>query len=327
MIRKSIQEELGRILSPGQIRYQEPMDRHCSFRTGGPADAMVFVRTRQELADVLRLLTSEGEEWFILGRGTNLLVGDGGYRGVIVTAVSSAGEEETAHRPGEDAPRQDDRPVRLDEVRVEKNMITAGAGATLHEVSLAAAEHGLAGMEVAAGIPGTVGGGLVMNAGAYGGEMKQVVRSVHLLSADIRERELGPEEMQFGYRTSLLRKISAVALSAQFELIPDDPVKIRQKIADLAAQRREKQPLEYPSAGSTFKRPEGYFAGKLIMDAGLRGYSVGGAQVSEKHCGFVINRGGALSAQIRALIEDVQERVFRNSGVMLEREVIYLGEF
>ena len=210
MIRKSIQEELGRILSPGQIRYQEPIDRHCSFRTGGPADAMVFVRTRQELADVLRLLTSEGEEWFILGRGTNLLVGDGGYRGVIVTAVSSAGEEETAHRPGEDAPRQDDRPVRLDEVRVEKNMITAGAGATLHEVSLAAAEHGLAGMEFAAGIPGTVGGGLVMNAGAYGGEMKQVVRSVHLLSADIRERELGPEEMQFGYRTSLLRRIPGI---------------------------------------------------------------------------------------------------------------------
>jgi UDP-N-acetylmuramate dehydrogenase len=210
---------------------------------------------------------------------------------------------------------------------VEGNRITAGAGATLKAAAMAAMEHGLTGLEFAAGIPGTVGGGLVMNAGAYGGEIRLTVRSVRLLMPDGGVQELTADQMEFGYRTSLLRRIEAAALRAQFELTPGDPDRIRARVLELAEQRRSKQPLEFPSAGSTFKRPEGYFAGKLIMDAGLAGYSVGGAQVSEKHCGFVINRGGATSAQIRTLISDVQKKVFEDSGVRLEREVIFLGDF
>ena len=320
MINKELQQEIERILPAEQIRYDEPMAGHCSFRTGGPADALVSVRTGGELSALLALLRAQGVAYFLLGKGTNLLIGDGGFRGVIVTTVDPG--KEPAAAPGEEA-----EPFFLNSVRVQGNRITAGAGATLKAVAVAAMEHGLEGMEFAAGIPGTVGGGLVMNAGAYGGEMRQVVRKAGLLMPDGTMRDCSGEEMEFGYRTSLLRRIPAAALRAEFELTPGDPETIRAKIADLAAQRRAKQPLEYPSAGSTFKRPEGYFAGKLIMDAGLAGYSIGGAQVSDKHCGFVINRGGATSAQIRALIEDVQQKVCEAAGVRLEREVIFLGEF
>ena len=320
MINKELQQEIERILPAEQIRYDEPMAGHCSFRTGGPADALVSVRTGGELSALLALLRAQGVAYFLLGKGTNLLIGDGGFRGVIVTTVDPG--KEPAAGPGEAG-----EPFFLNSVRVQGNRIAAGAGATLKAVAVAAMEHGLAGMEFAAGIPGTVGGGLVMNAGAYGGEMRQVVRKAGLLMPDGTMRDCSGEEMEFGYRTSLLRRIPAAALRAEFELTPGDPETIRAKIADLAAQRRAKQPLEYPSAGSTFKRPEGYFAGKLIMDAGLAGYSIGGAQVSDKHCGFVINRGGATSAQIRALIEDVQQKVCEAAGVRLEREVIFLGEF
>ena len=325
MIHTALQEEMGRILPSEQIRYNEPMDRHCSFRTGGPADALVLVRTEEEMASLLKLLRDSGQPYFLLGRGTNLLIGDGGYRGVIVTAAPapSAEKTQTASARSQDLPG--DFP--LDGICVEGNLITAGAGATLKAAAMAAMEHGLTGLEFAAGIPGTVGGGLVMNAGAYGGEIRLTVRSVRLLMPDGSVQELTADRMEFGYRTSLLRRIEAAALRAQFELTPGDPDKIRSRVLELAEQRRSKQPLEFPSAGSTFKRPEGYFAGKLIMDAGLAGYSVGGAQVSEKHCGFVINRGGATSAQIRTLISDVQEKVFEDSGVRLEREVIFLGEF
>lgn len=325
MIHTALQEEMGRILPPEQIRYDEPMDRHCSFRTGGPADALAVVRTEEEMASLLKLLRDSGEPYFLLGRGTNLLIGDGGYRGVIVTAAPApSGEKtQTAAAGGEDCSGA----FPLDGVCVEGNRITAGAGATLKAAAMAAMEHGLTGLEFAAGIPGTVGGGLVMNAGAYGGEIRLTVRSVRLLMPDGSLREFTADQMEFGYRTSLLRRIEAAALRAQFELTPGDPDRIRARVLELAEQRRSKQPLEFPSAGSTFKRPEGYFAGKLIMDAGLAGYSVGGAQVSEKHCGFVINRNGATSAQIRTLIGDVQKKVFEDSGVRLEREVIFLGEF
>lgn len=325
MIHTALQEEMGRILPSEQIRYNEPMDRHCSFRTGGPADALALVRTEEEMASLLKLLRDSGQPYFLLGRGTNLLIGDGGYRGVIVTAAPapSAEKTQTASARSQDLPGA----FPLDGICVEGNLITAGAGATLKAAAMAAMEHGLTGLEFAAGIPGTVGGGLVMNAGAYGGEIRLTVRSVRLLMPDGSVQELTADRMEFGYRTSLLRRIEAAALRAQFELTPGDPDKIRSRVLELAEQRRSKQPLEFPSAGSTFKRPEGYFAGKLIMDAGLAGYSVGGAQVSEKHCGFVINRGGATSAQIRTLISDVQEKVFEDSGVRLEREVIFLGEF
>ena len=325
MIHTALQKEMGRILPSEQIRYNEPMDRHCSFRTGGPADALALVRTEEEMASLLKLLRESGQPYFLLGRGTNLLIGDGGYRGVIVTAAPAPSAEKAQADP---ACHEDLSGVfPLDGICVEGNRITAGAGATLKAAAMAAMEHGLTGLEFAAGIPGTVGGGLVMNAGAYGGEIRLTVRSVRLLMPDGSVQELTADQMEFGYRTSLLRRIEAAALRAQFELTPGDPDKIRSRVLELAEQRRSKQPLEFPSAGSTFKRPEGYFAGKLIMDAGLAGYSVGGAQVSEKHCGFVINRGGATSAQIRTLISDVQEKVFEDSGVRLEREVIFLGEF
>lgn len=327
VIRQSLREEIAGILPPGQILYEEPMARHCSFRTGGAADALAFVRSGREMAALLALLREQGEPFFLLGKGTNLLIGDGGYRGVLVTAVRSkeqAGEE--AQGTADPDPSSADGQA-LDMIRVRGNRLTAGAGATLREAALAAMAHGLTGLEFAAGIPGTVGGGLVMNAGAYNGEMKQVVCSVRLLMPDGRFRTCTGDEMEFGYRDSLLRRVPAAALQAEMELRPGDPEAIRAKIADLGARRREKQPLEYPSAGSTFKRPEGYFAGKLIMDAGLRGYCVGGAQVSEKHCGFIINRDGATSAQIRQLIEEVQRKVFEDSGVRLEREVIFLGDF
>lgn len=335
MIHKSLQEEIEKILPISRIRYNEPMDRHCSFRTGGPADALVFVRTEGEMAELLTLLRGLGQDFFILGKGTNLLIGDGGYRGVIVTAVGADAPDtaddlsqsgQAAGSSSDAGPLQENSPA-LDEIRVQGNRVTAGAGATLKAVAIAARDHGLAGLEFAAGIPGTVGGGLVMNAGAYGGEMKQVVRSVRMLMPDGSLRVMTGEEMEFGYRTSVLRRIPSTALSAEFELEEGDREAIRARILELAAERRAKQPLEYPSAGSTFKRPEGYFAGKLIMDAGLRGYSVGGAQVSEKHCGFVINRGGATSMDIRRLIEDVQKKVFEDAGIRLEREVIFLGEF
>lgn len=342
MIYKSLQEEMERILPFTRIKYNEPMDRHCSFHTGGAADALAFVRTEREMAELLALLRGCGENYFILGKGTNLLIGDGGYRGVIVTAVGADLAEDASQAAGADGSRAESRAGReesresgadgeearaLDEVRVRGNRVIAGAGATLKAVAIAARDHGLAGLEFAAGIPGTVGGGLVMNAGAYGGEMKQVVSSVRMLMPDGTLRLVKGDEMQFGYRTSVLRKVAATALGAEFELEEGDRESIRARILELAAERRAKQPLEFPSAGSTFKRPEGYFAGKLIMDAGLRGYSVGGAQVSEKHCGFVINRGGATSADICRLIEDVQKIVFEDAGVRLEREVIFLGEF
>lgn len=325
MIHTALQKEMGRILPSEQIRYNEPMDRHCSFRTGGPADALALVRTEEEMASLLKLLRESGQPYFLLGRGTNLLIGDGGYRGVIVTAAQAPSAEKTQTDPvcGEDLPGA----FPLDGICVDGNRITAGAGATLKAAAMAALEHGLTGLEFAAGIPGTVGGGLVMNAGAYGGEIRLTVRNVRLLMPDGSVQEYTADQMEFGYRTSLLRRIEAAALRAQFELTPGDPDKIRARVLELAEQRRSKQPLEFPSAGSTFKRPEGYFAGKLIMDAGLAGYSVGGAQVSEKHCGFVINRGGATSAQIRTLISDVQKKVFEDSGVRLEREVIFLGDF
>ena len=282
----------------------EPLAKHCSFRTGGPADLLVRVRTEAQLAGVLEILREEDVEVFLLGRGTNILVGDRGLRGAAVTLEGD-----------------------LAGVSAEGDILRAGGGAALSRAAAEALANGLTGLEFAAGIPGSAGGAVVMNAGAYGGEMRQVVRKVRLLCEDGTFREYTGEEMAFGYRTSRLVKERAVVTEVTFALAPGDPAEILAKMDDLAARRREKQPLEYPSAGSTFKRPEGHFAGKLIEDAGLRGYAVGGAQVSEKHCGFVINRGGATSAEIRQLIEQVQEKVLETSGVGLEREVIYLGEF
>ncbi len=297
-------ERLSALPEPPVVLIDESMAGHCSFRTGGPADLYVEAGSPGQLSGILQVLRECGLETFILGRGTNILVGDRGYRGAVVTMTDG-----------------------LAEISVEGDCIRAGAGVSLAAAASAAAEAGLTGLEFAAGIPGSVGGGIVMNAGAYGGELCQVVESVSLLFPDGGQRRLSCEEMAFGYRTSLLKQVEAVVTEAVFRLQKGDAAAIRARMRELAEQRREKQPLEYPSAGSTFKRPEGYFAGKLIQDAGLRGLRIGDAQVSEKHCGFLINRGQAASADIRALIETVQRCVLEESGVTLEREVIYLGEF
>ena len=252
---------------------QEPLALHTTFRIGGPADYYVTVGNTEELQAVLACLQEESEPWYLLGRGSNLLVGDGGFRGCVISMDG------------------------MNEISAEESCITAQAGASLAQAAQTAREHGLAGLEFASGIPGSIGGALVMNAGAYDGSMDLVVKEVTLLQEG-RVRTVPAGKMKFSYRHSLLKEIPAIALSCRMELKPESPEQILAKMQDFAARRKDKQPLEYPSAGSTFKRPEGMFAGKLIMDAGLRGFRIGGAQVSEKHCGFVINRDHATAADV-----------------------------
>jgi UDP-N-acetylmuramate dehydrogenase len=323
--------QLHTILPAERILVSEPMKKHCSFRTGGPADLFLQIRTAEELRKTYSLLCQEKINCFLLGRGTDILVGDGGYRGAVITMTGAGMKPATdttgeAEEPSEEQ-REDGELQRLDMLTVHGTEITAGAGCSLARVAAAARDHALTGFEFAAGIPGSVGGGLMMNAGAYGGEIRQAAVSADLLFPDGTVRTIDGADMEFGYRTSLLKRVPAAALSGVFRLTPGNRDEIAAKMNELAERRREKQPLEYASAGSTFKRPEGYFAGKLIADAGLRGFRIGDAQISEKHCGFVINRGNATAAEIRSLIETVQEKVAADSGVRLEREVIYLGEF
>ena len=310
MITSGLVRVLEKITAPERVLRDEPLSGHCSFRTGGPADLFIQVCTEEELAKTLELLKAADIEVFLLGRGTNLLIGDGGYRGAVVTMCAPSGTESD-----------------LCDVRIDGCRLRAGAGASLLKIAMAARDASLAGFEFAAGIPGSLGGAVMMNAGAYGGEMKDVVRSVRIYYPGSGFREFSGDEMEFGYRTSRLKRENGIVLGAEIELEPGDRQEITDRITELAQKRMDKQPLEYASAGSTFKRPEGYFAGKLIQDAGLMGFGVGDAQVSEKHAGFVINRGNASAAQIRRLIEEVQRIVLEDSGVQLEREVIFLGEF
>lgn len=287
-----------------RLLFHEPMSRHTTFRVGGEAECMAVVETKEELTQLVSYLGRIEQEYFILGNGSNLLVGDKGYRGIIVKLGK-----------------------RLSAIGVEKNHIAVGAGALLSKVAYAAKDAGLSGLEFAAGIPGSIGGAIVMNAGAYGGEMKRVVKMVRVINKEGEILTLDNDTMEFGYRTSIIRDRPFIVLGAVLKLTPGNKEEITAKMEELMTQRKSKQPLEYPSAGSTFKRPEGYYAGKLIMDAGLRGYRIGGAQVSEKHCGFVINRGGASAADIREVIEEVRERVKDRFHVRLEPEVIFLGDF
>lgn len=295
---------MASILPAENIKYQEPMHRHTSFRTGGDAAALVQVNNEEQLRKLLFYLRATENEYFILGNGTNLLVSDQGYQGVIIQIGSG-----------------------MSEVKVEGERIIVQAGALLAQTARSAMEEGLTGMEFASGIPGSVGGGIVMNAGAYDGEMKQIVESVTVLNQDGEEMELDCDTMEFGYRTSVIRNRPFVVTKATLRLTKGEKAAVRAKMDDFAARRKAKQPLEYPSAGSTFKRPEGYFAGKLIMDSGLRGYRIGGAQVSEKHCGFIINTGTATSEDIMELMAEVQERVKGKFGVVLEPEIVTLGSF
>jgi len=305
----NIEEKLSGIISENSIVKNEDMSRHTTFRCGGPADYFVKVASKDELSKVLKALKEAGAKFFgdfyVVGNGSNLLVSDKGYRGVI---ISLTGEFEE---------------VKL----LDETHIYAGSAAMNVAVANLARDNSLTGFEFAHGIPGTIGGALIMNAGAYGGEMKQVVKSVTAMDADGNVVEYSAKEADFGYRHSAFKGKKCVLLGAEIELSKGVKETIEATMADLMVRRRDKQPLEYPSAGSTFKRPEGYFAGKLIQDAGLSGFSVGDAQVSEKHCGFVINKGNATASDVDKLIKEVQKKVFENSGVELSPEVIRLGEF
>lgn len=319
-------QQLKEVLGEESVLCREPMRRHCSFQCGGPADLLVYVSELDALRKAIALLQAAGEPFYILGRGTNLLVADKGYRGCIIT-MTRRGSLPLTDTTALAETADEDGSAPLYAVRTDGCRVIAGAGASLSAVAGAAYRNGLGGLAFAAGIPGSVGGGLVMNAGAYGGEMKQVVEQVQILMPDGTLKTYSKDEMEFGYRTSILKTNGGVAVGAVFSLQKEDPVEIAAQMADFANRRRSKQPLEYPSAGSTFKRPEGYFAGKLISDAGLRGFTIGGAQVSDKHAGFVINKNGASAADVRAVIEAVQQKVMETAGVRLEREVIFLGDF
>ena len=295
---------LGQIISKQDILENELMSRHTTFRTGGPASLFLRPRTTEEIKGVLKLLKRAEVDFFILGNGSNLLVSDKGFDGVIISLANFA------------------------DINIEdETKVVAQAGAMNSSIAMLARDNSLTGFEFAAGIPGTLGGAMIMNAGAYGGEMKDITSKVTVLSSDGEVIKLDNQAMKFGYRTSAIKGKNFVVLSAVLDLQKGDKGEIAGKMQELALKRKEKQPLEYPSAGSTFKRPEGYFAGKLIEDAGLRGFTVGGAAVSEKHCGFVINKGNATSADIYELIRRVQDKVYEDFSVKLEPEVIMLGDF
>ena len=297
-------DALSKIVLNENIVKDEPMSRHTTFRCGGPATLFLRPGSEDELVRVVSLLKDNGQPYMLLGNGSNLLVSDKGYQGAVISLE------------------------RLSELSLEgETSIRAQAGVLNSRIASFAREHSLAGFEFAAGIPGTIGGAMIMNAGAYGGEMKLITTSVRAITPDGEVKELSAEDCDFGYRTSVLKREGYVVLSALLQLQKGNEKEITDLMTELALKRKEKQPLEYPSAGSTFKRPEGYFAGKLIEDAGLKGFSVGDAAVSDKHCGFVINKGQATSADIYKLIREVQKKVFEDSGVTLEPEVILVGEF
>ncbi|MCR5669864.1 MAG: UDP-N-acetylmuramate dehydrogenase [Butyrivibrio sp.] len=292
------------ILSEQNAFADEEMSRHTTFRTGGPASLFLCPGNKEELIKVLELLKRLQLPFFVIGNGSNLLVSDEGYEGAVISLS------------------------RFNDISLEgEDTLVVGAGALNSAIAAFARDNSLAGFEFAAGIPGTIGGAMIMNAGAYGGEMCQITERVEVISPDGEIMELDNSTMEFGYRTSAIKGRGYIVLSVRLKLTKGDKEAISALMTELAQKRKDKQPLEYPSAGSTFKRPEGYFAGKLIEDAGLRGFSVGGAQVSEKHCGFVINKGGATSSDVYELIKKVEAKVFENSGVTLEPEVIMIGRF
>lgn len=292
------------VIPEERILFHQPMKEYTTFRVGGEAECLIMIQQEEELAKLIPYLNRIEQDYFILGNGSNLLVGDKGYRGIV---LKFDGE--------------------MEQITVNGTHVTAKAGALLSKVAVTARDNGLTGLEFAAGIPGSIGGGIVMNAGAYDGEMKQVVESVRVMDCDGQINVLDNDTMEFGYRTSIIKNRPFIVLEVVLRLAEGDREQIGSRMEELMQLRRSKQPLEYPSAGSTFKRPEGYYAGKLIMDAGLRGYRIGGAQVADKHCGFIINTGKATAADIREVIEEVQQRVRERFHVSLEPEVVFLGDF
>ena len=301
---QSFYDKLNNVIGKDSILIDEPMSRHTTFRVGGPADFFVTPKAKEEVRDVIRICKEAGMPYYIIGNGSNLLVSDAGYRGVIIQIYKE-----------------------MNEVTVEDNLVKAQAGALLSGIAAKALAAELTGFEFASGIPGTIGGACVMNAGAYGGEMKDVLESVTVLTGEGEIIELSRNELELGYRTSVIAKKGYIVLGAVLKLERGDGEKIKAYMDELKEKRVTKQPLEYPSAGSTFKRPEGYFAGKLIQDSGLKGFTVGGAQVSEKHSGFVINKGNATAADVMELIRQVTAKVKEDTGVTMEPEVKQIGEF
>ncbi|MBO4902933.1 MAG: UDP-N-acetylmuramate dehydrogenase [Lachnospiraceae bacterium] len=301
---QALYSDVLKILKEDRILHNEPMCLHTTFRVGGPADTVLVPEREEEAVALLRLFSDSGEPFFLLGNGSNLLVSDRGYRGTVILIDHN-----------------------LSGIEKEGDRLIVQAGTLLSKAAAFALQEGLAGMEFASGIPGTLGGGVTMNAGAYGGEMKDIVESVRLFDCENGKiQTVVNTDMHFAYRHSLVKEGKYVVLSAVLKLHPDEPSAIRARMDELKEKRVSKQPLEYPSAGSTFKRPEGYFAGKLIEDAGLRGFSIGDAMVSEKHAGFVINKGNATAEEIIRLIRHIREEVHAMSGVWLEPEVCMLGE-
>lgn len=301
---EALYQHIYEIVGEENILRNEPMDKHTTFRIGGEAECMILVPDKEKLVELIKRFYQLEIPYQVIGNGSNILVGDKGISGVVLNTSA-----------------------KMKNIQIDGECITVEAGELLSKVAATARDQGLTGMEFASGIPGTVGGAVVMNAGAYDGEMKQIVKSVTVVSKEGEVMELDNETMEFDYRTSIVKSRPFIVLETVLKLTKGDSAEIQAKMDDFANRRREKQPLEYPSAGSTFKRPEGYFAGKLIMDAGLRGLRVGGAQVSEKHCGFIINVGHATAMDVSDLIDEVTERVKERFGVTLEPEVIKMGDF
>ena len=295
---------IKKVVPEENVLLEEPLSKHTTFRVGGNATCLIRIQEPSQLSKLIPYLTEVEQPFFIMGNGSNLLVGDKGYRGIVFEIADA-----------------------MNQITVEGTRITVQAGALMSQIARQAYEHELTGLEFASGIPGTIGGGVVMNAGAYDGELKQVVEAVTVLNENGELMELDNETMEFGYRTSIIKNRKFIVLSVTLNLQKGEKAAIKQKMEEFAQKRREKQPLEFASAGSTFKRPEGNFAGKLIMEAGMRGFMIGGARVSEKHCGFVINTGNATAEDIREVIRSVQEKVKERFNVDLETEVIFLGDF
>ncbi|MBU5592592.1 UDP-N-acetylmuramate dehydrogenase [Clostridium sp. MSJ-4] len=294
--------KLQEILKKEDILLDESMKKHTYFKIGGPADILVTPRTKEELIETVKFCVKSEIPYYIIGNGSNLLVRDGGFRGIIIKLS------------------------KLDDVIVEEDKIIAMGGAQLKDVSNCALEHSLTGFEFACGIPGSIGGAVTMNAGAYDGEMVNVIEHALVMDKEGNVLTLRNGELELGYRTSAVMKKGYVVLQVTLQLKSGEKSKIKNRIDELTKRREEKQPLEYPSAGSTFKRPEGYFAGKLIQDSGLKGRAIGGAAVSEKHSGFIINRNNATAKEILELINFVQKTVLDNFSVELQPEVRIIGE-
>lgn len=294
--------KLGNIFESENIKYDELMKNHTTFKIGGPADVLVTPRSFEQISDIIKLCKENNVPYYVIGNGSNLLVKDGGIRGVVIKLTE------------------------LNKIKSEGENIIAECGAAIGDVSKAAIEASLTGIEFACGIPGSVGGALTMNAGAYNGEISNVLESALIIDNNGEIRRLSKDEMELGYRMSAVLKYGYTVLEATFKLHKGEHEKIKERVDDLTRRRNEKQPLEYPSAGSTFKRPEGHFAAKLIEDSGLKGFHVGDAEVSAKHSGFVINRGEASAREIMQLVEVVQEEVKNKFDVELHMEVRIIGE-